>query len=1182
MNEFRPTPSLRQIWGRRRLIGDGGMGTMVQAGRPTLEDYAGHDGCTEILNLTQPGLIESIHRAYLEAGSDIIGSNTFGANLTALGEYGLTDRLEELAEAGARLARTAADWASTAQRPRFVFGSMGPGTKLASLGQVSYADLRQGYLRQARALLAGGVDGFLIETCQDLLQAKAAVNAARQARRESGGDQLIVVDVTVETNGALLAGADIAAAWASLSGLGLDGVGLNCATGPAEMRPHLRQLAGLSQVPLVCMPNAGLPELGPDGAVYPLTPSELARALSDYADSFGLALVGGCCGTTPQHIRALAQAVADRPLTRPPVPPAPALSSAYSAVAMDQEVSYLAVGERANANGSKAFRQALLEERWEDAVAIGRDQVRQGAHVIDLSVDWVGRDAVADMAQLAGRFAQAVAAPIMVDSTDPRVIQTALERLPGRSVVNSVSFEEGSGPDSRYRRIVRQVVEHGAVVVALCIDQAGQARSAERKVAVAEALIDDLCRQHGLNLSDIVVDCLTFPIATGQDETRRDGLATIEAIRQLKRRWPGLHTVLGVSNVSFGLNPTARRVLNSVFLAECRAAGLDWAIVPPGRIMPLADLDDELRQAAQDLVHDRRRPGYDPLTRLLELSDRAGQAASPEQRASQRADWPVGRRLTARVLEGDSSGLTADLALALRERPAIDVINADLLEGMREVGRRFGAGQTQLPFVLRSAEVMKQAVDWLQPHLGGAEAHDRGTLVLATVLGDVHDIGKNLVDIIVSNNGYKVVNLGIKQPIAAIVAAAEEHRADAIGMSGLLVKSTEVMRDNLIELTQRGLAERYPVLLGGAALNRRFVEQDLGQLYGGQVRYAKDAFEGLRLMEQIMAAKGGGDDPEPVVTRPAVRLADRPSAAGPARSAVARPVPGSVEPPRPPFWGARVEQVDQLNQIAARLDSKALFAGQWGLKASPGGPSYQELVDQAGWPRLRRWLDQMGQAGWAEPAVVYGYWPVCSQGQELILFDPTAAQAGLAPERERVRFQFPRQSRDPWLCLADYFRDRSEAERFGPDLVGLQLVTMGPRLSQVTADLFAADHYRDYLELHGLSVQLAEALAELWHQRVRQELGLAGPGSSPAEPVPADRDAMAQRDPEPQSTGGVGCRYSFGYPACPDLAQRRILVRLLGADRIGVSLSEQDQLEPEQSTDALIVCHPEAHYFNAR
>ncbi|MDR1214000.1 MAG: methionine synthase [Propionibacteriaceae bacterium] len=1154
-NQLSETGSLRQLWGRRLLIGDGGMGTMVQAGSPSASDYAGHDGCVEILNLTRPDLIDSIHRAYLEAGSDLIGSNTFGANLTALAEYGLTDRLEELTLAGARLARVAADRASTDQRRRFVLGSIGPGTKLASLGQISYADLRQGYLRQARALLAGGVDGCLIETCQDLLQAKAAVNAVRQARREVGGDQLIIVDVTVETNGTLLAGADITAVWASLAGLGLDGVGLNCATGPAEMRPHLLHLARQAGIGLCCMPNAGLPELGPEGAVYPLGPDDLARALTDYSENFGLALVGGCCGTGPAHVQALAQALAGRPVVARSPQPVPALASSYAAVALDQEVSYLAVGERANANGSKAFRDALLEERWEDAVAVGRDQLRQGAHVIDLSVDWVGRDSVFDMAQLAARFAQAVAAPIMVDSTDPTVIQAALERLPGRSVVNSVSFEDGCGPGSRYRRVMEQVVEHGAAVVALCIDQSGQARTTEHKLAVAQGLISDLRRNYGLSLSDIVLDCLTFPIATGQEETRRDGLATIEAIRQLKRQWPELHTVLGVSNVSFGLNPTARRVLNSVFLAECQAAGLDWAIVAPGRIMPLASLDAELRQAAQDLVWDRRRAGYDPLERLLALSDRAGSTVMAEQRAAERASLPVSQRLTQRVVEGDPSGLDQDLAEALGQKPALDIINADLLEGMRLVGQRFGDGQMQLPFVLRSAEVMKQAVDWLQPHLAGAEARDRGTLVLATVQGDVHDIGKNLVDIIVSNNGYRVVNLGIKQPIAAIVAAAEQHRADAIGLSGLLVKSTEVMRDNLIELNQRGLAVRYPVLLGGAALTRRYVEQELGQLYAGQVRYAKDAFEGLRLMEDIMAAKRSGAALAAPAPRP-TRRTPPPQPSPKRRSQVARPVPGSLAVTRPPFWGVELVRGVDLAQIADRLDHKALFAGQWGLKPGPNGPTYQELIDQAGWPRLRHWLDRIDQAGWAEPAVAYGYWPVCAEGQELILFDPARAEQtdALAPERELARFSFPRQSRDPWLCLADYFRDRDEAERFGPDRLGLQLVTLGPRLSQAGAELFAADRYRDYLELHGLSVQLAEALAEHWHQRVRQELGL----------------------------GAAGCRYSFGYPACPDLSQRRIVVRLLEAERIGVHLSEQDQLVPEQSTDALIVSHPEAHYFNAR
>jgi 5-methyltetrahydrofolate--homocysteine methyltransferase len=711
------------------------------------------------------------------------------------------------------------------------------------------------------------------------------------------------------------------------------------------------------------------------------------------------------------------------------------------------------------------------------------------------------------------------------------------------------------------------VKEHGTAVVALTIDEQGQARTAEWKVRVAERLIADLTANWGLEIGDIIVDCLTFPIATGQEETRRDALETIEAIRRITTAHPGIHTTLGVSNVSFGLNPAARQVLNSVFLHECVQAGLDSGIVPAARILPIARIPEEQRRVAEDLIFDRRADGYDPLTRFLELFEGVTTTSSREARAAELAALPVAERLRRRIVDGDPKGLEADLDLALAAKPGLAIINDDLLAGMKVVGELFGAGQMQLPFVLASAEVMKSAVRYLEPHLEVSDTGGKGTIVIATVKGDVHDIGKNLVDIILTNNGYTVVNLGIKQPVSAIIDAALVHRADAIGMSGLLVKSTVVMKDNLEELNKRGLTD-FPVLLGGAALTRAFVEEDLNDLYHGEVRYARDAFEGLALMEKVVAVKRG----EPGAALPAPRrrrvvAARRPAgqtdAAGTGgatgRSDVARG--RAVAVPTPPFWGSRVVKGLKLADVSGWLDERATFMGQWGLRGGGDGPSYEELVATEGRPRLRSWLDRIHTGSLVEPAVVYGYWPCHSEGQTLILGDPED------PAREVARFSFPRQTRERRLCLADFFRDATEAAELGPDVIGLQLVTMGSRVAEATADLFAKDAYRDYLELHGLSVQLTEALAEYWHARVRSELGLDGDG---------DVDAMIR------DQAYRGSRYSFGYPACPDLADRATLVSLLRPERIGVELSEELQLHPEQSTDAIVVHHQEAKYFNAR
>ncbi|MBO3748781.1 methionine synthase [Streptosporangiaceae bacterium NEAU-GS5] len=1149
-------PSFRAALTQRVLVADGAMGTMLQAQEPTLADFEGHEGCNEVLNVSRRDIVGAVHDAYLEAGVDCVETNTFGANLAALGEYDIGARVYDLSEAGARIARERADAWSTPERPRFVLGSMGPGTKLPTLGHLPYRTLRDGYQSNAAGLIAGGADALIIETCQDLLQVKAAVIGAKRAVADFGLDVPIIAQVTIETNGAMLLGSEIGAALAVLEPLGVDVIGLNCATGPAEMSEHLRYLARHSRLPLSCMPNAGLPELTSDGARYPLTPGELADAHDVFTRDYGLALVGGCCGTTPEHLRQVVDRMADRQRTVRRPHPEPGAASLYQHVPFRQDTSYLAIGERTNANGSKAFREAMLAGNYEECVEIARAQARDGAHMLDLCVDYVGRDGVQDMKELAFRFATASTLPIVLDSTEPPVLEAGLEMIGGRAVINSVNYEDGDGPDSRFQRVMRLAREHGAAVVALTIDEEGQARTAEWKVRVAVRIIDDLVRNWAMRVEDIIVDCLTFPVATGQEETRRDGIETIEAIRELKRRHPAVQTTLGLSNVSFGLNPAARVVLNSVFLNECVNAGLDSAIVHASKILPMARIPDEQRQVALDLVYDRRREGYDPLQRFMELFEGVDSASAASSRAAELAALPLWERLKRRIVDGERKGLEGDLDLALEQRPALEIINNVLLDGMKVVGELFGSGQMQLPFVLQSAEVMKTAVAYLEPHMDRVEGAGKGRIVLATVKGDVHDIGKNLVDIILSNNGYEVVNLGIKQPVSAILEAAEEKQADVIGMSGLLVKSTVIMKENLEEMNSRGISDRFPVLLGGAALTRAYVEQDLADLFRGEVRYARDAFEGLRLMDAFMAVKRGEAGAElPSLRQRRVRtgavLQRTPVEELPTRSDVATDNPVPVAP----FLGDRIVKGIGLQDYASFLDERATFMGQWGLKAARGGSgaSYEELVETEGRPRLRMWLDRIQTEGLLEAAVVYGYFPCVSEGDDLIILDESG--------NFRTKFTFPRQRRDRHLCLSDFFRPRSSGE---VDVVAFQIATMGQKISQATGELFAKDAYRDYLELHGLSVQLTEALAEYWHARVRAELGIGGDETL---------DDMLKVNVQ-------GCRYSFGYPACPNLEDQRQLFELLDPERIGVSLSEEFQLHPEQATSALITHHPEASYFN--
>ncbi|MEV2270256.1 methionine synthase [Nonomuraea africana] len=1148
------SPSFREVLSQRVMVADGAMGTMLQSYDPTLDDFQGYEGCNEVLNVTRPDIVSGVHDAYFAVGVDCVETNTFGANLAALGEYDISEKVYEYSEAGARLARERADHWSTPEQPRFVLGSMGPGTKLPTLGHLPFATLRDAYRDNAAGLIDGGADALIIETCQDLLQVKAAIVGAKRAIEAAGRDVPIIAQVTIETNGAMLLGSEIGAALTAIEPLGVDVVGLNCATGPTEMSEHLRYLARHSRLRLSCMPNAGLPVLTSDGAYYPLSPGELADAHENFARDYGLSLIGGCCGTTPEHLRQVVERVRGRQPVARRARPEPGASSLYQTVPFRQDTSYLAIGERCNTNGSKAFREAMLDGRWDDCVEMAREQARDGAHMLDLCVDYVGRDGVADMKELAFRLATASTLPIMLDSTESEVLKAGLEMLGGRAVVNSVNYEDGRGPESRFHKTMTAVREHGAAVVVMCIDENGQARTAAEKVRIASETIDDLVANWGMKVSDIIVDCLTFTIATGMEESRKDGLETIEGIRELKRRYPEVQTTLGLSNISFGINPAARIVLNSVFLNECVNAGLDSAIVHASKILPMSRIPDEQRQVALDMIYDRRRDGYDPLQRFIDLFEGVDVAKMRAGKAEELAALPLWERLKRRIIDGERKGLEADLDEALSQRPALEIINDVLLDGMKTVGELFGSGQMQLPFVLQSAEVMKNAVAYLEPHMDRVEGETKGRIVLATVKGDVHDIGKNLVDIILSNNGYEVVNLGIKQPVTAILETAEQCNADVIGMSGLLVKSTVVMKENLEEMNSRGISARYPVLLGGAALTRAYVEQDLAEVFDGEVRYARDAFEGLRLMDAFMAHKREGS-PLPALRERRVKAGATLTRTAvedlPARSDVAADNPVPVAP----FTGDRIVKGISLNDYASFLDERALFLGQWGLKPTRGGegPGYEELVETEGRPRLRMWLDRIQTEGLLEAAVVYGHFPCVSDGDSLIILDDKGD--------ERTRFTFPRQRRDRHLCLSDFFRSKDSGE---VDVVGFQIATMGGKISEATAELFAKDAYRDYLELHGLSVQLTEALAEYWHARVRSEWRIGGEESL---------DDMLKVNIQ-------GCRYSFGYPACPNLEDQVQLFQLLDPERIGVTLSEEFQLHPEQATSALVAHHPEAKYFN--
>ncbi len=1151
-------PGYLDLVAERVVVFDGATGTNLQLLGLGPDDFGGSslEGCSEVLVSTRPALVQELHRRFLEVGVDVVETNSFGSLPTVLAEYGIAGRAGDLARTSAELAREVASGYSTPDRPRFVAGSMGPGTKSPTLGQIRFGELRDAYEVLARGLVDGGVDLLVIETAYDVLAAKAAVIGARRAMRGAGRDVPLQVQVTMELTGRMLLGTEIGAALCSLEALKPDVLGLNCATGPSEMYEHVRYLSATSALPISTVPNAGLPSVVDGRMHYDLSPEDLAEHLHRFVSEHGVAVVGGCCGTTPDHLRAVVERCAGLAAPRRQLDREPGASSLYSFVPFAQERSVLVIGERTNANGSKRFREAMLAGDFDTTTAMAREQVQEGAHLIDVCVDYTGADGVADMAEVVSRIASQCAAPVVIDSTEPPVVLAALERLGGRSVLNSVNLEDGDGPGTRLDAFLGLAAEHGAAVVCTCIDEEGQARTAGWKLRAARAIHDLAVGRYGLSPEDLFFDPLALPLSTGLEESRRDGVETLEAIRRIKAELPGARTVIGLSNVSFGLSPGARQALNSVFLHECVEAGLDAAIVQASRILPLHKLDERVREVCLDLVHDRRHEGYDPLAELISLFQGVSATTTVTE---DRSDWPVDRRLSQRIVDGDRNGLSDDLAEALAGGfAALDVVNEMLLRGMRTVGELFASGEMQLPFVLQSAETMKAAVAWLEPYMERSQAGGRGRIVLATVKGDVHDIGKNLVDIILTNNGYEVHNLGIKVPIHDMLAKVGEVGADALGMSGLLVKSTLVMRENLEEMNRVG-ASSLPVLLGGAALTRSYVERDLRDVYEGRVFYGRDAFEGLRVLDKLMELKASGiDDPsfgvEPsgrvLPPRRSQRRGALEGAEVPARSPeVERDNPVFV----PPFLGSRVAKGIPLDDVRAYLNETALFRHQWGYRPEDGenDGEFKERVRA----ELRSRLDEAKADDVLVPQVVWGYYPVHSEGDDLIVHDPDGAA-------ELTRFSFPRQRQAPYLCIADFFRPDDSGEL---DYLGVVVATMGARASEHARRLFEADRYLDYVALHGLSVEMTEALMELWHRRMREEWGFAG------EDGPTLTGLFRQ-----QYRGG---RYSFGYPACPDLEDNAKVVELTGSHRIGVEVSEGSQLEPEQTTLAIVCHHPRAKYF---
>ncbi len=1133
----------------RILVFDGAMGTTLHSLDLKLSDYNNLENCCEILNLTRPDAIGLIHEKFLAVGSDAVMTNTFGASRHVLDDFDLGDQTVEINERAARVAREACDKFATPDKPRFVVGSMGPGTKLVTLGQITWDEMLASYTEQAKGLIKGKVDALLVETCQDILQTKCAVVACTDAMEQAGVEIPIICTFTVETTGTMLVGTEALAAIVALDAYPqVKVIGMNCATGPQEMSEHVRVLSANSTRPILIQPNAGLPELVDSKPHFPLTPNEMAKWLVEFVEDDGVGLVGGCCGTTPEHLQAVAEAMNGRKPKARDAALEPSCSSLYQAVNFRQDNALLSVGERTNANGSRKFKELLAAGDVDGMIQVARQQVKQGSHVLDICTAYVGRDEVADMTGLLKRTVGEVTAPLMIDSTEVPVIEAALKLAGGKCIINSINLEDG---EEKLDEICRLAKRHGAALVALTIDEQGMAKTADRKLTIAQRIHDLVTKRHGIRASDLIFDALTFTLATGNEDDRKLGLETVEGIRLIKEAMPDCHAILGLSNVSFGLKPPARKVLNSVFLHHAKEVGLDSAIVHATGILPYYKIDDLQKKTAEDLIFDRRKDGYDPLMELIALFPEDGAATSEKKEKP----TTIEERLKLRIIDGDRVGLESDLTEAMTTYTPLDIINDILLDGMKTVGDLFGAGQMQLPFVLQSAETMKAAVAILEPFMDKLDSESKGTVILATVRGDVHDIGKNLVDIILSNNGYTVVNLGIKQPISAIITAWEEHKADAIGMSGLLVKSTVVMKENLEVLNERGMDP--VVILGGAALTRKYVEVDLTPIYKGPLHYAKDAFEGLNLMNRIMSGELVGSSASPAKaetpTPKPVPVIDTPT---PAHSTIARDVPI----PTPPFWGAKLIEHIPLQNVLSYMNEKMLFGVQWQYqRGKMSREEHDQFIKTEVRAIYRDLVAKCESENILNPKAVYGFWPCMSEGDSLLVFDPEKN------DRELCRFEFPRQRKSPYWCLSDFFRPTSSGEM---DVVAFSVVTVGPEVTDVALEWFNDDRYRDYLHLHGLGVETAEALAEYTHKQVRTKLGIA--------------DNDAREIPRLLQQKYQGSRYSFGYPACPRLDDQLKLWPLLKPQQIGVTISNEFQLEPEQTTTALVCHHPEAKYFNVR
>jgi 5-methyltetrahydrofolate--homocysteine methyltransferase len=1136
------------------IVLDGATGTNLQLMNPTADDFGGEAlaGCNEHLVFTRPDAVEKLHASFLEIGCDVIETDSFGSTPIVLGEYNLADQAYEHNRRAAEIAKKVAQQFATPARPRFVAGSMGPTTKLPSLGHISYENMKAAYAVQAAGLAEGGVDLLIVETCQDLLQTKAALAAIFEYFAGGKMRVPVIASVTVETMGTMLLGSDIAAALTALEPFPLTAIGMNCATGPKEMSENIRYLAANTPLPVFCMPNAGIPENVGGRAHYKLTPEELDQFLSHFVKDLGVQIVGGCCGTRPEHIKLLVESVGHLAPKSRHVDFVPSAASLYSSTPLHLDPPPLLVGERLNANGSKQFRELLLKQDWDAMVSMAKQQVREGAHLLDVCVAYVGRDEVADMIPLVERLNTQISVPLLIDSTEWQVIDAALQRIAGRAIVNSINLEDG---EERMAKVLPLCKKYGAATIALTIDEQGMAKTAGKKFEIAKRIHDLAVNKYGMRPQDLIFDCLTFTLGSGDEEFRASGIETIAAIRRIKKELPGCYTILGVSNVSFGLSPAARHALNSVFLYYAVEAGLDMAIVHASKIMPLHKIPEAERELHRRLVFDERKFDAngkcisDPLQEILAFY--AEKSVQKKEVVAMPA--AVEERLKRRIVDGEKQGLDADLNEALKKYKALDIINNILLDGMKVVGDLFGSGQMQLPFVLQSAETMKAAVKFLEPHMERVEGTSKGTMVLATVKGDVHDIGKNLVDIILTNNGYKVINLGIKVPIEQMLQAAEEHGADTIGMSGLLVKSTLIMKENLEVMNERSIT--IPVILGGAALTRRYVEADLRAIYKGALAYANDAFDGLHFMEEICQnEKSMGEMPPKRKTENVMRKTENEKHD---IAVTEKPTWKPVEFPAAPFLGTKVVRDIPLNTVFEYINPIALFRGQWQVRRGKMKVAdYNKMVEEKFVPIFEELKQRCINERLLAPEVVYGYFLCNGEGDDVIIFD----ESGI---REIERFTFPRQAEGHRLCIADFFAPLSSGNK---DVIGVMVVTVGHRASEISRKLFESDKYADYLYFHGLSVETAEALAEYWHKKMREELGIA---SDDAKEI---RELFQQ--------GYRGSRYSFGYPACPNLEDQAKLFRLLDPARINISLTEEFQIVPEQSTSAIVVHHPGAKYFN--